>query len=150
MVHAHAYFPYTTSAEKQEADSFRQALTAEFQDDNAVVVSAISAQPAGPHPMPQFEIAFTTPKLAAVIPWLMFKRPAGFSILVHPFTNQVAEDHSSRAVWIGKQLECHLEILYKFQAKLAADVAGGQDEAAVLWQLMEPVSEVATLSHIRK
>ena len=137
-MHAHAYFPYTTEAEKHEADSFRQAFKTEFQDDSSVVVSNIAPKPAGPHPTPQFEMAFTTPKLADVVPWLMFNRPEGFSIIMHPFTDKLVEDHTCRAVWLGKQLDCRLETLAKFQSQMALDVAGGQDEAAVLWKVMDP------------
>lgn len=138
LIHAHAYFPYTCEAERQEADSFRSAFATEFQDDSSVLVSAIVPKPAGPHPTPQFEMAFTVPKLAEVVPWLMFNRPGSFSVLVHPFTDKLVDDHTCRAVWIGKQLECHLETLANIEKRMATDIAGGKDEAAILWQVMEP------------
>ena len=138
MVHAHAYFPYDSSAEQQAGNAFRNQLNSEFAEDNQVNIGAIAKKPVGPHPLPQFEIAFTTEKLAEVVPWLMFNRPDTFSILVHPFTEKLVEDHTCRAVWIGKQLPMTLTTLAKIQDKMAADVAAGQDQAEVMWQFMEP------------
>lgn len=138
MVHAHAYFPYDTDTEQQAGNDFRSQLQSEFAGDNQVNIGAIARKPVGPHPLPQFEIAFTTPKLAEVVPWLMFNRPDTFSILVHPFTEKLVEDHTCRAVWIGKQLPMILTILAKIQDKMAADIAAGQDQAKMMWQFMEP------------
>ncbi len=43
------------------------------------------------------------------------------------------EDHDSSAVWLGKQLQCHLEPLQKFQQHVASEIRAGKDEAALLW-----------------
>jgi len=43
------------------------------------------------------------------------------------------EDHDSSAVWLGKQLQCHLEPLQKFQQHVATEIKAGKDEAALLW-----------------
>lgn len=89
MCHAHVYFPYSTEADKEKADKFQAAIKARFADDKGVRFGAIAPQAAGPHPLPQFETTFTKSHLVDVLPWLMFNRPEGFSILVHPFTAKV-------------------------------------------------------------
>lgn len=139
-MHAHAYFPYSTPAEQQAANSFRDQLKSEYSSDKSVNIGAIAPKPVGPHPLPQFEIAFTTLKLAEVVPWLMFNRPESFSMLVHPFTEKLVEDHTCRAVWIGQQLPMSLTTLAKIQQQMAADIASGKDQATVMWKFMDPNS----------
>lgn len=138
MVHAHAYFPYSTEAEQQAANSFRQQLINEYASNDSINIGGIARKPVGPHPLPQFEIAFTTPGLAEVVPWLMFNRPEAFSVLVHPFTEKLVEDHTCRAVWLGKQLPMSLTSLAKFQEQITSDLAAGKDHAAVMWKFMDP------------
>lgn len=87
-MHAHTYFPYTTDEDKAKADSFRAAVLSRF-DPEAVKISTISPEAVGPHPMPEFELAFTKYQLKDILPWLIFNRPDEYSILVHPFTSDV-------------------------------------------------------------
>jgi hypothetical protein len=49
------------------------------------------------------------------------------------------EDHDSSAVWLGKQLQCHLEPLQKFQQHVATEIKAGKDEAALLWPFVYAV-----------
>ena len=88
MIHAHPYFPYSTEADQEKAHKFQAAVKARFADESGVKFGAIHSKALGPHPMPQFQITFTKAHLVDVIPWLMFNRPAEFSILVHPFTSK--------------------------------------------------------------
>ncbi|DBA73393.1 hypothetical protein WJX77_000573 [Trebouxia sp. C0004] len=133
VIHAHTYFPHSTEADQEKAHKFQAAIKARFADERGVRIGTIDPQAGGPHPMPQFETSFTKFHLVDVLPWLMFNRPEEFSILVHPFTAKVVEDHDSSAVWLGKQLQCHLEPLQKFQQHVATEIKAGKDEAALLW-----------------
>ncbi len=96
VIHAHAYFPYSTEADQEKAHTFQAAIKARFADESGVRVGTIAPQAGGPHPMPQFEIAFTKVHLVDVLPWLMFNRPEDFSILVHPFTAKVVGIETNR------------------------------------------------------
>jgi len=72
VIHAHAYFPYSTEADQEKAHKFQAAIRARFADENGVRIGIISPQAGGPHPMPQFENSFTKSHLVDVLPWLMF------------------------------------------------------------------------------
>ena len=112
MLHAHTYFPYVTTDDKLKADKFHAAVQSQLAGMDGVKISDISRDAVGPHPMPQFETAFTKYCLQDVLPWLIFNRPNDFSILVHPFTSDVVS-HSR-----------HVQI--RLKARLASVVDGRQ------------------------
>lgn len=91
VIHAHTYFPYSTQAEQQKANEFFAAFKARFVDKSGVKFDDINTRSgdAWPHPLPQFEAAFIKAHVADILPWLMFNRPDGFSVLLHPFTAQL-------------------------------------------------------------
>ena len=89
MLHAHTYFPYDTADDKAKATKFRAAVQSQFAGIAGVKLSTISPEAVGPHPMPEFELAFTKYCLKDILPWLIFNRPDEYSILVHPFTSDV-------------------------------------------------------------
>ena len=89
MLHAHTYFPYSTDEDKAKATKFRAAVQSQFEGMSGVKISTISPEAVGPHPMPEFELAFTKYCLEDILPWLVFNRPDDYSILVHPFTSDV-------------------------------------------------------------
>ena len=73
------------------------AIKAEFAGNPGVRIGPIVEQPSAVHVTPQFETSFTKPNLVDVLPWLMFNRPEGFSVLLHPFTAElVSEAHFMR------------------------------------------------------
>ena len=74
----------------------------------------------------------------------MFNRPEGFSILLHPFTDRFVEDHTSRAAWLGKQLECPLTEFGKLQEQFDADIAGGKNKTVEMWKAIEPVDDIGS------
>lgn len=47
-----------------------------------------------------------------------------------------AEDHDSSALWLGKQLQCHLQPMEQLQQRVATEVQAGKDEAALLWRFV--------------
>ena len=89
VLHAHAYFSYSTDDDKAKADSFHATVQSRFANIAGMKISDISSETIAPHPTPQFEIAFTKSCLPDILPWLIFNRPHDFSILVHPFTSDV-------------------------------------------------------------
>lgn len=89
VLHAHIYFLYSTEDDKAKASKFRAEVQARFAESVGVKISDISPEALAPHPMPQFEIAFTKCCLQDIAPWLIFSRPDDYSILVHPFTSDV-------------------------------------------------------------
>lgn len=100
VLHAHAYFPYSTEDDKAKASKFHAEIQARFADTVGVKISDISPEAIAPHPMPQFEIAFTKYCLQDIAPWLIFNRPDDYSILVHPFTSDVVRQcgHANRVM----------------------------------------------------
>ena len=89
VLHAHVYFPCSTEDDKAKASKFRAEVQGRFAGTVGVKISDIFPDAVAPHPMPQFEIAFTKYCLQDIAPWLMFSRPDDYSILVHPFTSDV-------------------------------------------------------------
>lgn len=89
VLHAHIYFPYSTEDDQAKASKFRAKVQGRFAENVGVKLGDISPEAVAPHPMPQFEIAFTKYCLQDIVPWLIFSRPDDYSILVHPFTSDV-------------------------------------------------------------
>jgi aromatic ring-cleaving dioxygenase len=59
-----------------------------------------AASGSAPHPVPQFQIIFTRKLFAEVVPWMMLNRES-LDILVHPLTNDMVDDHTIYALWLG-------------------------------------------------
>ncbi|MBE2241687.1 MAG: hypothetical protein IAE86_02960 [Burkholderiaceae bacterium] len=78
-----------------------------------------------PHPRGSFEVLFTREAFADHVSWLMFNRPFGLGILVHPLTRLQLLDHTRRALWIGPPLAIDCAILEEADARLL----GAPDEA---------------------
>ncbi|KAL0036445.1 hypothetical protein WJX77_007907 [Trebouxia sp. C0004] len=133
VLHAHVYFPYSTEDEKIKARKFRASVQSRFAGTVGMKISDISPEAVAPHPMPQFEVAFTRYCLQDITPWLIFNRPDDYSILIHPFTSDVVADHDASAMWLGKNLGADLTPLIDLQQKIADQVQRGADEASLLW-----------------
>jgi len=73
-------------------------------------ISGFHDAPAGPHPIANLQIIFTTEEFANVVPWLMLNRE-GLDILVHPLTDDSVDDHSIYAIWLGAPVALKLETL---------------------------------------
>lgn len=64
----------------------------------------------GPHTRPMFETHLMNPDMfGRVLSWLCVHR-RDHSILVHPNTPNMLEDHTHNAIWLGPQLPLKLEI----------------------------------------
>jgi aromatic ring-cleaving dioxygenase len=58
--------------------------------------------------VPQFQIIFTRALFQEVVPWMMLNRE-GLDILVHPLTDDMVDDHTVYALWLGKPVALVLD-----------------------------------------
>jgi aromatic ring-cleaving dioxygenase len=99
--HAHVYFD---AASRATAERLRDALVSRF----TVKPGGFSDGPIGPHPVPQFNVMFEITEFQHIVPWLMFNRQ-GLNVLVHPLTDDMYDDHSAHALWLGTPVGLTLE-----------------------------------------
>ena len=103
--HAHVYYAAETLP---VAEGVRGALAERFP----VELGAFSGAQVGPHPVPQFQIIFTEAQFQHVVPWLMLNRE-GLDILVHPLTDDMVDDHTIYALWLGKPVALKLATMQR-------------------------------------
>jgi aromatic ring-cleaving dioxygenase len=107
--HGHVYY---TAATRAHAEQLRGKIAATFGVD----ARALSDEPIGPHPVPQFRFTFTTAQFDTIVPWLMFNRQ-GLDVLVHPLSDSSFDDHSRYAVWLGTPVALKLDSLSGYRAE---------------------------------
>jgi aromatic ring-cleaving dioxygenase len=110
--HAHVYFDAAT---QPVAERLRDTLARQFN----VEAGAFSIEPRGPHPISQFNVIFKTDEFQRVVPWLMLNRE-GLDVLVHPLTDDMYDDHSIYALWLGAPVTLKLD--HMRQRKYGADL----------------------------
>jgi aromatic ring-cleaving dioxygenase len=103
--HAHVYYNADTLP---IAEKLRDTLAATF----AVELGRFSGVAIGPHPVPQFQIIFKKAEFQTVVPWLMLNRE-GLDILVHPLTDDMVDDHTGYALWLGTPIELRLDTMQR-------------------------------------
>jgi aromatic ring-cleaving dioxygenase len=103
--HAHVYYATETLP---AAERLRQALAERFP----VELGAFSGAQVGPHPVPQFQIIFDKAQFAHVVPWLMLNRD-GLDILLHPLTDDMVDDHTIYALWLGTPIALKLDTMQR-------------------------------------
>jgi aromatic ring-cleaving dioxygenase len=99
--HAHVYFSEET---RPTAERLAHRLNESFD----VEIGAFSGDRVGPHPIPQFQMIFKNEQFATVVPWLMLNRE-GLDILLHPLTDDMVDDHTVYATWLGKPVDLVLD-----------------------------------------
>ncbi len=125
--HSHTYFDHTTPAAVEEARAFLDRIAQAFAASTHVEVHKIVPFPVGPHPRGSFEVLFTRVVMPDYVSWLMFHRPEGMSILIHPLTRSQRADHTSRGLWLGPQLELATDILDRSDA-----ASGARSEESII------------------
>lgn len=103
--HAHVYYDAAT---RPVAEKLRETLAAGFP----VELGRFSGDAVGPHPVPQFQVIFKPDAFQSVVPWLMLNRE-GLDILVHPLTEDMVDDHTVYALWLGKPIKLKLDTMQR-------------------------------------
>jgi DOPA 4,5-dioxygenase len=103
--HAHVYYDAAT---RPVAEKLREALAADFP----VELGRFSGEQVGPHPVPQFQVIFKQDAFRSVVPWLMLNRE-GLDILVHPLTDDMVDDHTDYALWLGTPVKLKLDTMQR-------------------------------------
>lgn len=94
--HAHIYYEPET---RPFAEDLRAQMEALFP---AAIYGRWHDRPVGPHPSAMFQVAFATDLFATLVPWLILHH-APLTVFLHPQTGFPRDDHSKRAVWMGRQ-----------------------------------------------
>ena len=103
--HAHVYYgPATRSI----AERLRETIVSNF----AVEPGGFSDEPRGPHPVSQFNVKFQTEAFQSLVPWLMLNRE-GLDVLVHPLTDDMVDDHTVYAMWLGTPVKLKLDTMQR-------------------------------------
>jgi len=129
LFHSHAYFDHERAEEVARARAFMDLIRRTFASTAHVEVHGFIPRPAGPHPRGSFEVLFTREALVDYVSWLMFERPEGIDILIHPLTRGQVLDHTTRAMWLGEPLTLDVAMLAAFDARLAAS---GRTEESII------------------
>ena len=95
--HAHLYFCDVTFG---RAEGLRAELTERFGEQ--VRLFPLHAKAVGPHPVPSFGVAFTSPIVDDIRAWLKALAPE-ISGLLHPITADDREAHTEYAEWYGNE-----------------------------------------------
>ncbi|MFM5916132.1 MAG: DOPA 4,5-dioxygenase family protein [Novosphingobium sp.] len=100
--HAHIYF---TERDRAAADDLRR----NFAADRAILFTGTMTDgPAGPHPIPQYEVHFRETDLAHIRSLIV---ESGLTALVHPLTLDDLADHTTLGQWIGEPVSLDLTTL---------------------------------------
>lgn len=100
--HAHIYF---TDRDRAAARTLRRAFAA---DPAILFTGSMTDGPAGPHPIPQYEVHFREGALDHVRAMIV---ASGLVALVHPLTLNDLADHTALGQWIGDPVELDLSVL---------------------------------------
>ena len=103
--HAHLYFSDKTFG---RAPELRSELTKRFGEQ--VRLFRLHDKAIGPHPVPSFGVAFTSPIVDDIRTWLKGLAPE-ISSLLHPITADDLEAHSQYAEWYGTPQDLRMKSL---------------------------------------
>lgn len=87
----------------------QQLITAEFFQCR---LGKFFDKPAGPHPMPMFEVWCPKESFSRLYSWFVVNR-GDLSILIHPLSKEEFLDHTDRAVFMGQAVKLDPAIIRK-------------------------------------
>eukprot|EP00475_Leptophrys_vorax_P004222 TRINITY_DN1252_c0_g1_i1.p1 TRINITY_DN1252_c0_g1~~TRINITY_DN1252_c0_g1_i1.p1 ORF type:complete len:235 (-),score=79.93 TRINITY_DN1252_c0_g1_i1:44-748(-) len=125
--HFHVYWFHTDPESYNRAMHLREKLIQAVKEKQFVVVfngitsdivpgvnesaiPLINQGPIGPHPSGSFEVWTPKESIAAALSWFMINR-GELSILLHPLSRHIVEDHSGRATFFGTPWTINLQVL---------------------------------------
>jgi DOPA 4,5-dioxygenase len=114
--HAHVYYDADS-----KADAAR--LRAEVESSFDVEMGRWHDNPIGPHPMWSYQIAFDPELFGSLVPWLILNR-ADLIVFVHPLTDDIIEEHTTHAIWLGEKQALDIGMLERVVAKNEAKASG--------------------------
>lgn len=129
MFHSHVYFDHTAPECVAQARAFMDLVRRTFAATAHVEVHSFIPAAAGPHPRGSFEVLFTREAFTDYVSWLMFARPEGLDILIHPLTRSQTLDHTARALWLGTPRAIDRPMLEAVDARL---LASGRTEESII------------------
>jgi DOPA 4,5-dioxygenase len=102
--HAHVY--WQNEAERQISLELRPILT-----KLECGLGRIMEQPIGPHPLPSYQINYSTKEQVQIETLLA---ESGLNVLLHEDTGDDMRDHTEGARWLGNKLKLDLEWLKEY------------------------------------
>ena len=102
--HAHVY--WQNEAERQISLKLRPVLT-----KLDCGLGRIMEHPVGPHPLPSYQVNYSTKEQAEVEELLI---ESGLNVLLHEDTGDDMRDHTEGARWLGNKLKLDLEWLEEY------------------------------------
>jgi len=106
--HAHVYFG--SPEERDHAIALREEIPARWP---TAELGRVHDKQVAFHPRPMYQVSFSNDDFGTFVPWLM-ERHGPLSILIHPITGNVWQEHVDQPLWLGEQLPLDLEILRRF------------------------------------
>ncbi|MFT4974340.1 MAG: FMN-dependent NADH-azoreductase [Myxococcota bacterium] len=112
--HVHVY--WSSPTQRAEALALREAASGRFP---AAALGRLHEAPFAFHPAPMFQIQLDRIELGTLLTWLHRHRGA-LSLMVHPLTGDVVEEHLEEAIWLGLPLQLDQQAL--LEARSAREV----------------------------
>ncbi len=106
--HAHVYFG--SPEQRDHAIALREEIPVRWP---TAALGRVHDQPVAFHPRPMYQVSFSRDDFGTFVPWLM-QRHETLSILIHPITGNVWQEHVDQPLWLGAQLPLDLDILRRF------------------------------------
>src|SRR5262245_44143771 len=106
--HAHIYYDASDRSAAEQLHSELRANKGTGDLVDVLFVGEMTDRPAGPHPIPQYEVHFHRKDLPTVLERIKASR---LRALVHELTDDDLADHTTQALWVGEPLTLDLSVM---------------------------------------